>query len=137
MCPNSLSRFAPLTVLFVDDDPTLRSIVRSMLERLGFQTMIADHGVHAIQMVLNENPLFHLVISDFTMPHMNGVETLTVLQSLRPGLKAILCSGNTEQDCMQGKTLKDCVFLAKPFGLQDLDAAVNQVLGFDFQVPRI
>ena len=129
MCQNNLSRFAPLTVLLVDDDPTLRSTIESMLEMLGFKTVIANHGIHAIQLMLNENPIFHLVISDFKMPHMNGVETLTVLQSLRPGLKSILSSGNTEQECLQGRTLEDCVFLGKPFGLQDLDAAVNLALG--------
>ena len=129
MCQNNLSRFAPLTVLLVDDDPTLRFTIESMLERLGFHTLVANHGIHAIQLVLNETPIFHLVISDFNMPHMNGVETLKVLQSLRPGLKAILCSGNTEQECLQGKTLEDCVFLGKPFGLQELNAAVNLALG--------
>jgi len=125
----SPNRFAPLTVLLVEDVPTLRSTIGSMLERLGFQTLIANHGIHAIQLVLNENPIFHLVISDFKMPHMNGVETLKVLQSLRPGLKAILCSGTSEQECFQGQTLEDCVFLSKPFGLKDLDAAVNLALG--------
>jgi len=63
------------------------------------------------------------------MPHLNGVETITVLRALRPGLKVILYSGNSKQECFQGQDLNDFLFLAKPFGLQDLGAAVDQALG--------
>lgn len=130
MYQNNSSQFAPLTVLLVDDDPALRSAIGSMLGMLGFQTLIVNHGIQAIQLVLAESPVFHLAISDFKMPHLNGMETLNVLRALRPGLKSILCSGHTEQECFQGLTIEDCVYLGKPFRIQDLAAAVNLALGY-------
>ena len=123
------NRHSPLRALLVDDDPEVRSVIKDSLETLGFEVLEASNGFQAIQLVLLENPDFHIAVSDFRMPKMNGVETLTALRALRPGLKSILCSGNTEWECLHGQTLQDCVYLGKPFGINDLDAAVNLALG--------
>jgi len=100
-----------------------------MLELLGFKVIAAHDGIQALQLVRLENLEFNLVISDFNMPKMDGVETLMTLGAMRPELKKILCSGDTEGECFQGRTVKDCMYLGKPFGLQELDSAVNRVLG--------
>jgi DNA-binding NtrC family response regulator len=123
--PNAL-----LTVLVVDDDPIMCSCIEESLETLGFKTITVPHGLSAIQLILDKNPEVHLVISDFKMPYLNGVETLTALQALRPGLKTILCSGTTKQECFEEHPLEDCIFLSKPFGIKDLDAAVNLALAY-------
>ena len=123
------NRHSPLTILLVDDDLDFLSAEKEMLELLGFKVIAAHDGMQALQLVRLENPEFNLVISDFNMPKMDGVETLTTLGVMRPGLKKILCSGNTEGECFKGRTVKDCMYLGKPFGLKELDAAVNQMLG--------
>jgi len=130
MCQNCPNSNALLTVLVVDDDPIMCSCIEESLETLGFKTIAVPHGLSAIQLMLDKNLEVHLVISDFKMPYLNGVETLTALQALRPRLKVILCSGSTKQECFQEQTLEDCVFLPKPFGIKDLDAAVNMALAY-------
>ena len=122
------NRNVPLMVLLVDDEEPFRSIAKTMLTMLGCDVLEAVDGLQAVQMVQKDQPDLGLVISDFRMPGMDGVETLKALGGLRPGLKTILCSGSPEQECLQGRTLENCIYLGKPFGLQELDAAVNRVL---------
>jgi len=124
-----INRHAPLTILLVEDEETLRLTLKDMLESLGFQVIVAYNGNHAIRLVTLTYPEFHLVLSDFRMPGINGVETIAALRKIRPGLKAILCSGTPEQDCLHGLLLNDLIFLGKPHSLQELHAAVNQALG--------
>jgi CheY-like chemotaxis protein len=128
MCQDCPTPNPLLTVLVVDDDPIMCSCIEESLETLGFKTITAPHGLSAIQLMLDKNPDVSLVISDFKMPYLNGVETLTALQALRPGLRTILCSGTTKQECFQEQILDDCIFLSKPFGIKDLDAAVTLAL---------
>ena len=99
-----------------------------MLEILGFNVLEFQSGMQAVKIVQLEKPKFHLVISDFRMPGMNGVEMLTTLSKLYPGLRKILCSGTPEGECFHGQAPKDVVFLEKPFSLQGLVSAVVQAL---------
>lgn len=99
-----------------------------MLTVLGCEVIEAEDGHQAVQMVQQEQPDLGLVISDFQMSGMDGVETLKVLGRLRPGLKSILCSGMPKEDCFQGRTLENCTYLGNPYGLHDLDEAMNRVL---------
>ena len=99
-----------------------------MLEALGFKVLESCDGENAIHFVEHENPVINLVISDFNMHRLNGVETLTTLSAMRPGLKGILCSSFSEWECLGGKPLDGCIYLSKPFGIRELDAAVHQML---------
>lgn len=123
------NRHAPLTVLVVDDESAMRSAMKGMLEILGFSVLESCDGMEAVHLVQGDQQELGLVISDFRMPGMNGVDTLTAISGLRPGLKGILCSGTPESECLQGRTLKDCIYLGKPFNIHALDAAVDQALG--------
>jgi CheY-like chemotaxis protein len=128
MFPNMRNRHAPLTVLLVDDEALFRAIAKTMMAVLGCEVLEAVDGLQAVEMVQRDQPGLDLVICDFRMPGLDGVETLRALRLLRPGLKAILCSGTPEEDCLQGRTLEDCVYLGKPFKIQDLDRTLNRLL---------
>ena len=106
----------------------MRSIMKCMLEMLDFEVLVACDGMQAVKMHENLKLELDLVISDFGMPGMDGVETLATLRKSNPGFKAILCSGTPEADCLKGRSLEACVYLGKPFSFHDLDAAVEQVL---------
>lgn len=120
---------APLTILLVDDEEAMRKAIKWMLELLGFSVIECCDGHRAVLLVQLEEPKFELVISDFRMPGIDGVETLKALEKMRPGMKSILCSGALEEDCLQGRALEGTVYLGKPFGLQALNSAVNRALG--------
>ena len=128
MPPHSRNRHAPLTILLVDDEASFRETANMVLGYLGFQVLEAEDGEHAVSLVRGEHPELGLVIADFSMPGMDGVETLKALSALHPGLKGILCSGIPEQDCLQGRTLENCIYLGKPFCLRELEVALDRVL---------
>lgn len=120
---------APLRALLVDDDPFVRLASRCLLEMLGFQVTEACDGLQAMQLAMRENADYRLVVSDFNMPRLNGAELLQALETLRPDWKVVLCSGNSEWECLHGQPLANGLFLPKPFNFHDLASAVQRVLG--------
>jgi DNA-binding NtrC family response regulator len=118
-------------VLLVDDDPFARSTMKMMLELLKFTVHEADDGIQAIHLARSKTLGFHFIVSDFNMPTLDGVETLGAIRSRHPGMKAILCSGQSEWDCLQGQPLLDGIFLSKPFGFHELSEAVAHILSKD------
>jgi len=125
-----MAQFKPehRTVLVVDDDPDCRSVLKAVVETRGVHVLEACSGPRAVQLVKSGNPALHGAILDYNMPVMNGVNTLTALRQLRPGLKAILCSSSPESECLRGAKVDGMVFLAKPFSLASLGAALEQTL---------
>ena len=119
---------APCTVLLVDDEPSFRSVFQELLEMIGCKVLAAANGPQALQLVQQDDQPIHLVIMDYSMPAMDGVATLAELQNIRPDMKRILCSGHLESDCLKGRILEEYIYLAKPFGFQNLCAVVAQAL---------
>ncbi len=116
------------TVLVVDDDETVRTVTRRILERSGFTVLLAAHGVEALQ-VYRTTPGIALVILDMTMPHMDGEECFRELRHLDPTVRVLLTSGYNEQDATDrfvGKGLAG--FIQKPYRPADLLSKVEEVL---------
>ena len=77
-----MTLFRPtLKVLIVDDFPTMRRIIKSLLGQLGFKTFVeAEDGALALQ-ALKDHGNFELVVSDWNMPNMTGLELLMTVRS--------------------------------------------------------
>ena len=116
------------TVLLVDDEETARAVGRRMLERLGFEVLLASDGQAALE-VLRAHTEIDLVLLDLTMPRLGGEETLRELRRLRAGLPVLLTSGYNEQESVgrfAGQGLAG--FIQKPFQLGALRDAVRAAL---------
>lgn len=116
------------TVLVVDDDETVRTVTRRILERSGFTVLLAPDGLQALQ-VYRATPGVALVILDMTMPHMDGEECFRELRHLDPTVRVLLTSGYNEQDATErfvGKGLAG--FIQKPYRPADLLSKVEEVL---------
>ena len=88
------------TVLLVEDQDMVRKMAELMLKRLGYQVFAASCGAEAVEL-LRENPdRVSFVITDLTMPGMDGWETLTALRKIRPHIPVILVSGHDEARVM-------------------------------------
>jgi PAS domain S-box-containing protein len=118
------------TVLVVDDEELVRNMVLSRLEVLGYDTISAvdgAEGVHLFRERLNE---IDLVLLDFAMPRMNGVEAFGELRRMRPDVKVILSSGYTEDAVSKSfPGPKPAGFLSKPYKLEALKAELDRLLG--------
>jgi len=117
------------TVLLVDDEATVRDVVRTMIEHLGFSVLTAADGRQALDLYRERGGEITLVVLDMTMPHMDGVETFGELRRINPEARVILSSGYSEEDVVSqlaGKGLSG--FIHKPYTLENLRAAISLVI---------
>lgn len=117
-------------ILAVDDDPLLLESLGVLLEALGYQALTATGGEEAVAHVQARGGDICCVITDLTMPGMDGWQTLEALRALDPGLPAIMISGYDRSQAMDGDHAeRPQAFLGKPFGLKKLKAVLDEVLG--------
>ena len=82
------------TVLVADDEAAVREVLGHMLERLGFQVVVAADGLEAITRFSATPELFVAVLLDLSMPRCDGAETLRAIHALRPDTPVLLISGH-------------------------------------------
>jgi CheY-like chemotaxis protein len=80
-------------ILVVDDESHLLEMYDRQLRRLGYEVTCSSNPAEALELFRKDPGKFDLVITDFTMPNMTGIDLATELGSIRPGLPIILCSG--------------------------------------------
>jgi CheY-like chemotaxis protein len=117
------------TVLVVDDDEMVRNMSATMLRHLGFSVIEAKDGIEAVEIFRQHKDEIRCVLSDLTMPRMDGWETLAAMRELSPGIPVILSSGYDEAQVMAGKhTEHPNAFLGKPYQLKGLRETISRVL---------
>jgi PAS domain S-box-containing protein len=117
-------------VLFVDDEAQIRKMAEVMLGRLGFEVILARHGLDALEIFRMRKDEICLVILDLTMPGMNGWETLGALRAMQPDIPVVLSSGYDEAKAMEGEHDElPQAFLHKPYSTADLRAALDVAVG--------
>ncbi len=120
------------TVLVVDDEEFVRNMVLMRLEVLGYDTLLAVDGADGVHLFRERFNDIDLVLLDFAMPRMNGVEAFGELIRIKPDVKVILSSGYTED--VVSKSFpgpKPVGFLNKPYKLEALKAELDRLLGTD------
>ena len=117
------------TVLFVDDEQGVRKFAKLALNRHGFDVLLAGSGQEAIDAIGSGGDRIRLVVLDLTMPGMNGEETLSHLQHLRPELDVIISSGYAEAGVLPlFKGSRIAGFLQKPYTAQQLARKIETLL---------
>jgi|SRR5579871_2441263 len=117
------------TILVVEDEPALRTLAATALQKRGYTVLEAAHGAQALQMAKDYPETIHLLVTDVIMPQMGGKELVTQLQSLRPDLKILYTSGYTDDAIVQHGMLEAGVaFLQKPFTPSQLIRKVREVM---------
>jgi CheY-like chemotaxis protein len=118
------------TVLLIEDDEKVRNMAKVMLTRLGYTVVLeAKDGVEAMEVFQQHQDKICFVLSDLTMPRMNGWETLSALRKLSPKIPVILSSGYDEAQVMAGEhPERPNAFLGKPYKLKGLKETISRVL---------
>jgi len=117
------------TILVIDDEPMVLRMTTRLLERSGFQVVTANNGRQGVEIFQAEASKFSCVLSDLTMPQMNGEEVLNKIKQIQPDARVVLMTGYTEQEAnrrFEGRGLDG--FLQKPFALQELLEMLEKVL---------
>ena len=118
------------TLLLVEDEPTLRRVTGRTLRAQGYQVHEAGNGKEAMALWRQHGPRVDLLLTDMVMPEgMTGLELAEQLQSLKPGLKAIIASGyGLEATPSSLKSERGIVYLAKPYAAEALITVVRDCL---------
>ena len=108
-----------LHLLFVDDEPALRSLMGERLGERGFEVIEADSGEKAIQML--EQFAFDVVITDLRMPGIDGTRVIETALERYPGIVGIVITGyGTMKDAVDAIKRGASDFIAKPFQFDEL-----------------
>ncbi|KAB0678439.1 response regulator [Aureimonas leprariae] len=126
-----MSLKSQLKVLIVDDQRTSRMLIRDALDQLGIQNIVtAEDGEQALKQMM-ASPC-HIVISDFNMPKLDGLQLLQAIRSYPPTKKVpfIILSGRGNKELVQkAAQLGVNNFLVKPISVPVLQKTIEAVVG--------
>lgn len=124
-------KLATPNLLITDDDRAFRETVRSVLERFGCQTFLANDGQEALEIVLN-HPV-HLALMDVHMPRLGGIETLIRVRQQGLKLPCILMSAALDDSIREAAAqIDDVSVIAKPMRVRDLSSVVAETLAIRY-----
>ena len=112
----------PRTIFVVDDDQAILSFVSKLLADAGYRVLTANCGAAALQQSRDYKDDIDLLLSDFQMPGMSGIELATAMCADRPLLKVLMMSGFTGGMLVLNEGWH---FLAKPFVPSQLRALIQ------------
>ena len=113
-------------ILIIEDDDSIREIVRRVLEAEGHTVHIASNGKEGLERFYLTLP--DLIVLDVIMPKMDGWETLQRLREISDCAVIMLTVFGSSEDIIKGLELGADDYLTKPFGVRELTARVNTVL---------
>jgi CheY-like chemotaxis protein len=117
------------TILLVDDEETVRQVGRELLERLGYEVMIAADGKEALEVYEEKAGVIDVVLLDLVMPTMGGRETYDSLKEMNPEVKVLLLSGYSIDGEAKDILARGCNgFIQKPFNIEELSGKVREIL---------
>lgn len=117
------------SILVVDDEENIRRVVKSTLERWGYRVILAIHGAEAVSLYAQYRHEIAVVVTDLTMPVMDGAATIMALKAMNPNVPIIASSGNSVGE---GDTrLNDegvRYFVSKPYTTEKLLRTIARVI---------
>jgi CheY-like chemotaxis protein len=124
------SQPARKTVLVLDDEESVRRLVTAVLVNAGYAVLPAPDGAHALDIARSHEGPIHLLITDVTMPEMDGREAAEAVRALRPQCRVLFMSGYPPQAAFPSGELHPSEgFVQKPFVPRVLVQKVREILG--------
>ena len=114
-------------VLIVDDEPTDLLLLRKIVEASGHEVFVAQEGEQGFKSFLKEG--IELVITDLSMPGVDGLEFIEALRGLYPEARIIAVSGRTEAELEEAKRAGAFAAVGKPIDADELVEALEMTLG--------
>ncbi|MCF7817399.1 MAG: response regulator [Kiritimatiellales bacterium] len=116
------------TILLVEDDPMIRTLVAQTLELQGYNVLLADDGWQAVQVARKYAGEIDLLFTDVVMPGLGGGELAVAVRELHPDIKVLFMSGYSRAQVTEEGVPPDAALLEKPFHPENVVAMVRQLL---------
>lgn len=113
------------TILIADDEQAFRSLLSEALQGAGYSVLVATNGQEALALATANPQEIPLVVTDFSMPGISGIELLRELRHSRPGIKAILLTGHWIHPLPEEL---DVVYLMKPCAISKFLRSVKDLV---------
>jgi PAS domain S-box-containing protein len=117
------------TILFVEDDQSIRRLGARTLSQHGYTVLTARHAEEAITLTQQHPGVIDLLLTDIVMPGLNGRALADHLRRERPALKVLFTSGYSEEVAAHGLSADASTFVEKPYTPESLAREVGKVLG--------
>ena len=117
------------TILLVEDEESLRTLTRSILEQSGYSVLEACNGMEAVDIARECSGPIHLLLTDMVMPGMNGRAVAEKVSRLHPGIRVAYMSGYTGFSAQEAANF-DAVIIPKPFTRNTLLQKLGETLDF-------
>jgi CheY-like chemotaxis protein len=117
------------SILVVDDEPMALELLHSILSEAGYEVAVAQSGFECLDLFRRNGSSYDLVLTDLSMPLMDGEETFERLRQIAPAAKVVLMAGfvdSTRLEKMMSNGLSG--FVGKPFAAVEILAVVTSVL---------
>ncbi|HEV2206055.1 MAG TPA: CHASE4 domain-containing protein [Candidatus Acidoferrales bacterium] len=117
------------TVLFVEDEESVRELVTDYLKAVGYNVLVASNGAQALQMAAAHAGTIEILVTDVVMPRISGRELAAQIAAARPNVKVLYISGYTDDSIFRHGVLEGGVaYLQKPFNLKAIAQKIREVL---------
>lgn len=121
--------------MVVEDDAVVRKVIHSILRRMGVtQVQLAENGKEALARFYGHADHYDVIISDWDMPEMDGLELLTVVREKKPNFPFMMLTGRSEAEAVKAAAQAAVsAYVVKPFTARDLQTKmvtlIEQILG--------
>jgi len=116
-------------ILLVDDEEIIRTLVKTVLKDNGYKVFTASDGMDALEIISQKKLGVDLVLLDYNMPKMSGLEVARYIKDINPKVKIIICSGYSINIKKERGIIDE--ILLKPFKIEELLNKVRTVLSVD------
>lgn len=116
------------TLLVVEDNERILTLVSTVLSRLGYRVLTAPDGRAALERYGRSTEDIALLVTDLMMPHMNGSELAREMLRLRPTLRVLFASGFANEDVFDASLGGPSSFIAKPYTPHGLAQRIRELL---------
>ncbi len=118
------------TILLVEDEPAIRTLIRRMLAGAGYELLVARNGDEALSVARQHSGAIDLLLTDVVMPRMNGFELGELMASAHPETNLLFVSGHSADSVSVRRGLRTAGrdFLLKPFTQDALLGKIREVL---------
>lgn len=126
---------ACLRVMLVEDDPRVAKLLQMMLKGMDVEVVVtASDGLQALRFLSENEGCVNMLICDWRMPHMSGIELLRQVRSVDPDLQFLMVTGNaTPESVREARSLNVSAFITKPFYAETirdkLELAASRIAG--------